>query len=102
NERAPTESYTFPTRRSSDLQALVEVLEVLRPLEGQEDRPERRGAQEEPEQRPAAAGARRVDRQRHRPRAGQQDRGVDGAQREVQDRKSTRLNSSHLGISYAV
>ena len=59
------------------------VLDVLRSLEGHEDRPERRGAQQEPQERPTSAFARGVDRQCHRPGARQQDGRVDGAQRQV-------------------
>src|SRR5205814_10534285 len=50
--------------------------------------------------RGAARGARLPDRLPHR-RGGGAHAQVPGAERHA-DRKSTRLNSSHLGISYAV
>src|SRR5437879_8127156 len=46
---------------------------------------------------------RRRERRRVRPRAGRRDdRALDGAALRRRDRKSTRLNSSHRCISYAV
>src|SRR5205814_2641374 len=50
--------------------------------------------------RPNAAGSVREDRARNRCLGAADQRRRDDTQ--VQDRKSTRLNSSHLGISYAV
>src|SRR2546426_3865025 len=51
--------------------------------------------------RPAAGTSRRAERRRSRPAGGADERG--GRRRAGrEDRKSTRLNSSHLVISYAV
>src|SRR5205814_8540200 len=68
--------HSFPTRRSSDLPPL--------PVPARRGPGHRGRMGEEPPHRP-----RPISRGARRPRA-------------AQDRKSTRLNSSHLGISYAV
>src|SRR5205814_10608026 len=76
----PRDLHSFPTRRSSDLRA---------------DQPRqlhRRGARDGPRARERAAADERAEEP-------QREAGADG---DVADRKSTRLNSSHLGISYAV
>src|SRR5258705_7245599 len=69
-----------------------------------DDRPTR-AAEGEPGQRRADA-ARRRRRTRSGPRVARTRRALPargrGQAARVQDRKSTRLNSSHLGISYAV
>src|SRR5438477_8561740 len=44
----------------------------------------------------------RSDQCRHRLRRRRELLQVDGRRRELEDRKSTRLNSSHMSISYAV
>src|SRR5205814_9079780 len=89
----------LPTRRSSDLQGVAATAGVAQrdPIAAAADR---RGPGLSPgtsPRRPASTGrpARRCP-----PRAGS-DRKPDRL-RHGQDRKSTRLNSSHLGISYAV
>src|SRR3712207_8599797 len=53
---------------------------------------------------PARRGVLRQRRDRHRQRGGERRRGEVGelAADVLQDRKSTRLNSSHANISYAV
>src|SRR5206468_11409148 len=84
----PPSPPSFPTRRSSDL---------LRPARsGRRDRQDRdlRRQLRAPVQARRALGARR-DHAR-------QDRGDQGRVRGDGDRKSTRLNSSHDQISYAV
>src|SRR2546427_7901735 len=48
------------------------------------------------------AGEKRAQRHRQAHEVGQQRGGDDGEQRRGGDRKSTRLNSSHSQISYAV
>src|SRR5947207_7281306 len=80
---ATTEIYTLSTRRSSDLKRAGPDLRQVR---GQG----RQGRDPLPDPEPSAGG-RGVHVVRHQP---YQDR--------VQDRKSTRLNSSHTVISYAV
>src|SRR5207253_9964462 len=83
---------SFPTRRSSDLQlrvraAAVQPRERLRQVA--------RSRAQEPLPQPAAAERRRPG----------EDLAQDGPQAEHvagRDRKSTRLNSSHVAISYAV
>src|SRR5688572_31381022 len=85
--RRPPRPTLFPTRRSSDLSAGAEV----------DNRLDADGA---------AAGApeerRPVTRQRRRPSAAQQRRVRLIGDSLGRDRKSTRLNSSHSQISYAV
>src|SRR5439155_7713901 len=86
---APRDLHSFPTRRSSDLRADEVRVGLSAPALGRHE----------------AAG-------RHRPRAGQpaahlaDGRAVRRAGRPDPlpdaDRKSTRLNSSHVAISYAV
>src|SRR5437660_6430833 len=75
--------HSFPTRRSSDLQRPLPL-----PSSPDDGGPPRVGGAG-----PAPAGF-------CRPRA--TDRSGDGAGSGVEDRKSTRLNSSHVAISYAV
>src|SRR5262245_63641935 len=91
---------TFPTRRSSDLDGAREELarderrqqrHVRRALEAAGDR-EREGDAEEQRERRRASGGRRAEAC-----GGEAGRALGD-----RDRKSTRLNSSHLGISYAV
>src|SRR5690348_18060414 len=73
--RPPPRSTLFPTRRSSDLLPLLEALARLHVH-----------ALEVP-----------LVRRRHRPLLRRHE-----LERRAQDRKSTRLNSSHPSISYAV
>src|SRR5690606_41536530 len=77
----PRDLHSFPTRRSSDLLAGRAAAQVRR-------------AHERPEPSYAQQGVRRgrTVRDRRRPEH----------RRPVLDRKSTRLNSSHVKISYAV
>src|SRR5206468_11065179 len=82
--------HSFPTRRSSDLPARVRA--VLRPLAGVD----RMGLSVEAEV--LAVGV--ADHVRVQQRA--VERGVEQPLLAVRDRKSTRLNSSHDQISYAV
>src|SRR5262245_63918116 len=51
---------------------------------------------------PISGSSRRACRIFARRRGGRMGRPVDASRRFILDRKSTRLNSSHLGISYAV
>src|SRR5438445_8611716 len=84
-DAAPRDLHSFPTRRSSDLTA-------------------RAGGATDLAQRldRADLAARRLDRHERGVRAdrGRHGFGIDPAQ--FVDRKSTRLNSSHANISYAV
>src|SRR5262245_64130038 len=82
--RRPPRSTPFPTRRSSDLHLCLDRLDRQREAIG--DGTVRPPLGEEGED---LALARREHRKALTPR-------------EREDRKSTRLNSSHLGISYAV
>src|SRR2546426_2924659 len=82
--RRPPRSTLFPTRRSSDLDLSVAVAQVREA--GEERRPHHR--------------ARRSDR--GHPRSQPHPPANRLRQPERRDRKSTRLNSSHLVISYAV
>src|SRR5205814_9337243 len=83
---APPDLHSFPTRRSSDLCALeLGHADATARREGGEDGLVRRVLEEQ--------GAGEGNAAFHR--------GLDLGYREG-DRKSTRLNSSHLGISYAV
>src|SRR5205814_9454650 len=80
----PPHPHSFPTRRSSDLEHHVAV-------EGRVHRPD--GARQ---------SVLRHDGEPPRLGPGERRIGRYYGQRRVLDRKSTRLNSSHLGISYAV
>src|SRR5690606_40832849 len=89
---------SFPTRRSSDLEARgwcprAAPPRVRRVLVAA-DRARRAAAR-------AAARVRAV-REREADAAQGRDRDDEAAHRPVADRKSTRLNSSHVKISYAV
>src|SRR5205814_7247734 len=93
--------HSFPTRRSSDLtQRGRHAARVLSGIELDDIGGDERNAQSlEHRQHFAyreATGLAVRDSRR--------ERGIEGVEvdRDVQDRKSTRLNSSHLGISYAV
>src|SRR5207253_11096353 len=79
--------HSFPTRRSSDLDELARSGPARQPADRRDD--DRTTARREPG-RPAPPGP---AVQRRRPAR----RGGAGG-----DRKSTRLNSSHVAISYAV
>src|SRR5205814_9738561 len=85
--------HSFPTRRSSDLV---------------DERARGRGVGEaltrEALRRARERGARTVDltSRAQREAANRMYERIGFQRRETQDRKSTRLNSSHLGISYAV
>src|SRR5262245_64018302 len=88
---------SFPTRRSSDLvQALALVARVIG--EGQR-RTSRGGGQVRPPHPRGDVGLRAVREREARVALRRSVQRVEGASA---DRKSTRLNSSHLGISYAV
>src|SRR3712207_6944086 len=94
--RRPPKSTLFPTRRSSDLPVEVEEQQRVRALLGRV----RRGALQVEHQAAAVAEpSERVGR-RLAPTRRQQVPAV--AERDRQDRKSTRLNSSHANIPYAV
>src|SRR3712207_7145903 len=85
NDTATTEIYTLPTRRSSDLGQAGRGAAAARPPDA---------ARHPHAPRPQQANLPSNRRLRpFRPQAGG---------RPVQDRKSTRLNSSHANISYAV
>src|SRR5438045_656060 len=95
----PLYTHSFPTRRSSDLRADVQRIHVeLRSVL------QSRGRGRRWLERHARTG----DCRPHRARGRQFDRYHRRAWRRLsrrsipEDRKSTRLNSSHLGISYAV
>src|SRR5690606_41612222 len=87
--------HSFPTRRSSD-------------LHGEDDRHDDVDDQRAGELRFAEIGeVERVDIDRdgnasQRTEDGPEDDAAPAARGEVEDRKSTRLNSSHVKISYAV
>src|SRR5690606_40800631 len=80
---------SFPTRRSSDLA-------VVRPA-----RPAPVGQRNRNGRSPAAQGLRATDHARP-DRLPDAHHGGDGRSPPAGDRKSTRLNSSHVKISYAV
>src|SRR5205814_10411684 len=87
---------SFPTRRSSDLRKLPQEAARAaraRVLAGVDLRPDRSRIALR-----AEAASPELGRAPGRGRVGALDR----AERDAEDRKSTRLNSSHLGISYAV
>src|SRR5439155_23874170 len=91
--------HSFPTRRSSDLVQAVEVPARARDRHGGR-------ARFFADARVHRERAERVGRERPRVRA-RRARRYDGAaaallHRRREDRKSTRLNSSHVAISYAV
>src|SRR5947199_7400064 len=81
--RRPPRSTLFPSRRSSDLAPRREAQRAERAADQEPD--------ERPPDRPGEDIAEECERQE---RLRERVRGI--------DRKSTRLNSSHLGISYAV
>src|SRR5690606_39584236 len=83
--------HSFPTRRSSDLQVLLQFVEDALPLQ-------RPRAADDPG--PSAEAASEFTRLGA---AAPAEDDLAGEQQAVmQDRKSTRLNSSHVKISYAV
>src|SRR5207249_11931035 len=86
--------HSFPTRRSSDLTPHVERQEVLQTHGGAD--------QTGTDHTPRGAG----ERERRRPRGrclwGEGTAARRHHPQQRQDRKSTRLNSSHVSISYAV
>src|SRR5205814_8698159 len=92
---APTTLPSFPTRRSSDLARRHEATAAGN---HRAEHGERRGSEGAGDQE--RAGATSVQQGANREERGPAERGRHD-ERE-QDRKSTRLNSSHLGISYAV
>src|SRR5690606_40053312 len=89
---APPLPHPFPTRRSSDL-----ARRRLRRTGGDSGR----GVRRRPVRRRRTGGARPAVRPRPRHGAALAA-GRGGGQRAAQDRKSTRLNSSHVESSYAV
>src|SRR5205085_4327137 len=89
-----THLHSFPTRRSSDLaRANRQFLERV---------PRRTHPRLKVVAVPVAQGARRVDDGPRQARNGIDRGGVELTHLAVLDRKSTRLNSSHSQISYAV
>src|SRR5205814_10183467 len=84
-------SPTFPTRRSSDLHREAQQAHGGARRERVQDRGRRRARGSVGEPFAVAPRGDRDEADLHHL-----------AEREQQDRKSTRLNSSHLGISYAV
>src|SRR5205814_6819373 len=87
---------SFPTRRSSDLQPLHD--DERSPAQQEVvHRGPRRGSQGRAETAPRRGESRSIPLSNRRNSAGS-----GGAAADRRDRKSTRLNSSHLGISYAV
>src|SRR3712207_7038318 len=83
--RRPPRSTLFPTRRSSDL-----PLDAVTVQQGQEDVAQ------------VGTGRQRAVAEEHRPVEANQPKLRARGQQAGQDRKSTRLNSSHANISYAV
>src|SRR5690606_41946623 len=90
----PHTLHSFPTRRSSDLEAVTEAASARAAGNGAE-RYERTGE---------ATGPRGVHVRalRHRGAPGRRVQRLYGELGHAEDRKSTRLNSSHVKISYAV
>src|SRR5947207_9840821 len=91
--------HPFPTRRSSDLEGVVDEVRVIaRDVGGGRDRIQHLEIRVRDEADRSAfllrVSARRAQRGRRR--------GGGGAPEKPADRKSTRLNSSHTVISYAV
>src|SRR5205814_2884722 len=93
----PRHLHSFPTRRSSDLAAVDEG-------SGVEERvaPPARSHGEPRPDLPAQVAAERSDQPLPSAEGLLADRAQAGVEGQRPDRKSTRLNSSHLGISYAV
>src|SRR5207253_11473535 len=91
---APLALPSFPTRRSSDLALLGDPLELGRggdsPAALAREDAQQRGQRQHPADGHGGA------------RAGDRGERADRGEQPVQDRKSTRLNSSHVAISYAV
>src|SRR2546426_8336681 len=90
--RRPPRSTLFPSRRSSDLEVRSRDVHVLVPDVARLDR----GGQLDVGVRPVAGLATQIGQEPPFPAVGRP------ADAEPRDRKSTRLNSSHLVISYAV
>src|SRR5207248_10800644 len=93
--------HSFPTRRSSDLELVLGILEHVGDAPGRADVPRDRGqcAREHEAEGGLPRSVRADDRDELAASHG------DGRLRERRtgrDRKSTRLNSSHRTISYAV
>src|SRR5205814_7703269 len=86
----PRDPHSFPTRRSSDLDGLQHEQEQ-RDADPSIRRPE------DPADRSRDARAHVIEEEIQRRRLRGALAGAD-----AEDRKSTRLNSSHLGIAYAV
>src|SRR5205814_9388750 len=89
----PPHLHSFPTRRSSDLDVEVPINSTSRQRDSSEKRIHPRGHTPHASGPPGRAWSSSTTRL-----AG----GPDAISRRPRDRKSTRLNSSHLGISYAV
>src|SRR5690606_41736660 len=92
----------FPTRRSSDLTALTADLQTLNDTEQQIVARSKELEQVREQQRQQAAALSQDRRQRASLLSELDQRYQDRAEREkaLGDRKSTRLNSSHVKISY--
>src|SRR5690606_40598141 len=90
----PPVLHSFPTRRSSDLFRPAFERRQSHQAAGDDDRT----GNDQPDDRAVAP----VFRSLRLPVGGEPDRISDERQQEQKDRKSTRLNSSHVKISYAV
>src|SRR5205814_9604899 len=91
----PRNLHSFPTRRSSDLESML-VDPAANPRRLSEPSPDLFGARAMPatiSDASASPAEKPINKRRIRTRH---------KSRSSKDRKSTRLNSSHLGISYAV
>src|SRR5205814_9203145 len=98
----PPDLPPFPTRRSSDLRAGV-LRQQCRPrgrLQGSDGNQQIAGRPTDIDHTPGTvlADGREVGKAAVRQQVGEQS----ACEQVQRDRKSTRLNSSHLGISYAV
>src|SRR5207302_10066427 len=91
--RHPRDLHSFPTRRSSDLQGYKRrtVLLVVKNRMAMAERPPAGVLPGQANAHPGRRQGREGERLRGRP-----------VERVLADRKSTRLNSSHVKISYAV
>src|SRR5688500_19703191 len=97
--RHPAPGASFPTRRSSDLRGGERDREARPPAVGLQQEHGRGRGEKETRDRTTAP---EPDRERHEQRQAEpRPQGAEPAE-PLLDRKSTRLNSSHLVISYAV
>src|SRR5205807_10578722 len=98
--RANRHPHSFPTRRSSDLEVVGDQ-RIGRKVEAQRRVPRLVQLQQQPAADDAGKAGSLRDRQRDVAAVAEQH-GLGMEEVEAADRKSTRLNSSHLVISYAV